>query len=101
MCTIMDRPVEGKIIQIGSSKGVRIPKKILDKCNFNGGPVSFTLTEAGDLILSRPKEEDPHQGWEEAVDQLLTSGEDGREELIEIDDQAFDQEEWDWPMETL
>jgi antitoxin MazE len=56
--------MQAKIIAIGNSRGVRLPKKILQAANLDEvESVNLTITSEG-LLLSRPTH--PRAGWEEA-----------------------------------
>lgn len=55
--------MEIKIIKIGSSKGIRIPAKILKNLN---NPDSFKLTISDFGLFLKPQKDDIRQGWEEA-----------------------------------
>ena len=76
------------IVNIGNSKGVRIPKAILDKYNIQG-KVEMIL-EKGYIIL-KPKAE-PRKNWEKAFKEMHENGDD---KLLMVDffnDETF--EEW-------
>jgi antitoxin MazE len=53
-----------KIIRIGNSKGVRIPRSVLDRCNIED-QVEMKV-ENGKIVLT-PLQGGPRQGWEEAA----------------------------------
>lgn len=60
------------VIQIGNSKGIRLPKNIIDQYN-----ISDTLElslEKGFMIL-KPKVE-PRKGWSEAFKKMHAMGDD-------------------------
>lgn len=52
-----------KLIQIGSSKGIRIPAKVL---NSLGNPDEFKLNITDYGIFLKPKKNDIRSGWQEA-----------------------------------
>lgn len=82
-----------EIIKIGNSKGVRIPKAILEQCGFNG---TVNMQVEGDkLILSKPARK-PREGWAEAARICHEFGDD---KLIWPEDMIneFDKTEWTWP----
>ncbi len=76
------------IIAIGNSKGIRLPKTILEKYNITE-KVEIIL-EKGYIIL-KPKSE-PRMGWEKAFKKMHECGDD---QLL-IDDSFEDEnlEEW-------
>ncbi|MGE4552008.1 MAG: AbrB/MazE/SpoVT family DNA-binding domain-containing protein [Desulfovibrionaceae bacterium] len=55
--------MQTQLIQIGNSKGVRLPKAILEQAGLTG-PVTLSVTERG--ILLSP-EHAARQGWAEAA----------------------------------
>lgn len=62
-----------KIIPIGTSKGIRIPKSLLDKYGFTH-EIEIEETSAGLLIKSAKK---PRAGWEAAFKKAIEkNGED-------------------------
>lgn len=74
------------IVAIGNSKGVRIPKALLEQCGF--GEHAEMRVDDGKLILSPIKK--PRAGWADAF-------KDGDEELFNSDfANEFDETEWTW-----
>ncbi|NQY54100.1 MAG: AbrB/MazE/SpoVT family DNA-binding domain-containing protein [Campylobacteraceae bacterium] len=55
--------MEVKIIKIGSSKGIRIPSKVLKTLN-NPDEFKLTVTDLG--IFLKPIQKDTRAGWDEA-----------------------------------
>jgi antitoxin MazE len=81
--------VKARIVAIGNSQGVRIPKPLLEQAGL-AGDVELRA-EAGRIViapLSRAR-----AGWAAAAAQLHARGEDG---LLETATPAFDGEEWEW-----
>ena len=54
--------METKIIAIGNSKGVRLPKAALNECRLSEGE-TVNLDVRGRSIIIAPKR-DPREGWE-------------------------------------
>lgn len=79
--------MEAKIINIGNSRGLRIPKKVLTKYDI-GDHVELDLVEEG--IMIRPKKH-PREGWAEAAREMHANGDD---ELLIPD--LFDDEDLSW-----
>ena len=84
--------IKSRIVKIGNSRGVRIPKLLLEQSNL-GEEVELVLEE--DQIIVRPVQH-VRQGWEKAFKAL---GERRDDELL--DDGAlvsndWDEEEWEW-----
>jgi len=74
------------IVSIGNSKGIRIPKTILDKYQISD-VVDVEMRDDG-LVL-RPVRK-PREGWEEAFRQMHQNGDD---KLLIPD--VFDDETWE------
>jgi antitoxin MazE len=78
------------IIRIGNSRGIRIPKALLEQCGLD--KEGDLEVRDGALVLSNPAK--PRQGWEAA----FAAGE-GKRKDISSDGYvptAFDEEEWEW-----
>jgi antitoxin component of MazEF toxin-antitoxin module len=81
---------EAKLIAIGNSRGVRLPKKILEAANLDRSQtVTLTLTKAGLLLSAATK---PREGWEAAAKQAAQEHEDLWEGLPPWDE--TDETEW-------
>lgn len=80
-----------KLVRIGNSRGIRIPKAILEQCGLH--EAAELRVERDHLVIAR--EHHPRQGWEEAFSAAGPSSDD--ELLIEtLSSSAFDREEWRW-----
>jgi len=92
--------MKANIVQIGNSKGVRIPKVLLEQLHFEKS-VEFQITPEGLLLRpvheKRENDSEARVGWEEMFQTaLIESGDDGEEfadwnqpKLTE-----FDETEW-------
>ena len=79
-----------KIVQIGNSRGVRIPKSFIEEAGLEN-EVELRLVEGGILVEVAPA---PRAGWAEAAKQLHdVEKKDALDELFTTD---FDDEEWSW-----
>ena len=85
-----DETVASKIVRIGNSRGVRIPKPLLEQAGLEGR-VWLRVVEAGILIERRGAVRD---GWREAAEGLRARGETGL--LDEPAATEFDTTEWIW-----
>lgn len=80
-----------QLVRIGNSRGIRIPKPLIEQCGF-GDTVDLRVEQ--DCLVIAPNRP-PRQGWEKAFqaadpttgDQLL---------LDTIPPNEFDREEWQW-----
>ena len=78
------------VVQIGNSRGLRIPKPILEQCGI-GDAVDLTVEE-GHLVV-RPLRR-PREGWAEAARAMAAQGDDAL--LDPAPPTAFDKSEWEW-----
>ena len=81
-----------RIVKIGNSQGVRIPKALLEESGLHG-EVDMSVRDGALLITSAGQ---PRQGWSEAFRQMAQHGDDERldGDLAIID--SFDAESWEW-----
>ena len=78
------------IVRIGNSRGLRIPKAVLEACGIRDA-VELTV-EAGRLVVQPVKS--ARAGWAEAARAMAERGED---HLLDPEvPTAFDEKEWEW-----
>ena len=78
-----------ELVRIGNSRGIRIPKPLIEQCGF-GDAVDLHV-EQDRLIIARSS---PRQGWKEA---FAAAGRRQRDRLpLEAIPNDFDTEEWTW-----
>lgn len=81
--------MHARIIAIGTSKGVRIPKYLLDKYHFEN---LVELDDTGNGLLLRPIKQ-PREGWSTA---FKTAAKTSQDSLIETPASEWDDQEWEW-----
>ncbi len=82
--------MKARIVRVGNSRGVRLPKPLLDEA---GLPDEIEIhAEPGRIIIESAFR--PRTGWEEAARAMRERGEDGL--LDEPTPTAFDDGEWTW-----
>lgn len=79
-----------KIVRIGNSQGVRIPKPLLEQAGLEG-EVRLRVVDSGIMIEARAT---AREGWAEAAKLVHDRGEDGL--LDDWQPTRFDEEEWTW-----
>jgi len=79
-----------KIVRIGNSRGVRIPKPLLEQAGLEN-EVLLRVVEEGIVIEAADQ---PRAGWGEAARVLRERGEDGL--LDDVVPTDFDETEWVW-----
>mgnify|MGYP001083485033 CR=1 FL=1 len=88
----MSTVVKSRIVKIGNSRGIRIPKLLLEQSNL-GEEVELVLQQGQNVV--RPVRR-VRQGWEEAFQAMSERGDD---ELLDGDvlvSTVWDEEEWEW-----
>ena len=78
------------IISIGNSKGIRIPRAILEQCNLNDEAL---IEVKNNVLFIKPVKKKPRKGWEKA----FKSMHDRKEDALFIDDTAdIEIKDWVW-----
>jgi antitoxin MazE len=79
-----------ELVRVGNSRGIRIPKPIIEQCGFQD---AVELRIENDHLVIAPARR-PREGWEEAFREAGPSTHD--EVLLDTPSNRFDQEEWRW-----
>jgi antitoxin MazE len=80
-----------RIVRVGNSRGIRIPKALLDEAAL---PEEVELhAEPGRLVVQAVRR--ARSGWAAAAKRMRARGDDRL--LDEPTSTRFDQEEWEWP----
>jgi antitoxin MazE len=93
------RPAEGtmalrtKIVKIGNSQGVRIPKPLLEQTGLTG---EVELNVDADRIVIQTPRRHPREGWEEQFRAAAAQGDDVPFDGDEWPPTEFDKNEWEW-----
>ena len=86
----MRQSTKTKLIKIGNSQGIRIPKNVAERLNLFDD-IEIVIEE--DHLEVRPSRK-PREGWADAFQDMAKHGEDRL--LDEHTPTAWDEEEWDW-----
>lgn len=82
-----------KIVQIGNSKGIRIPKSLIEQI---GAPEEVELVIKNKELIIKPLTS-PRKGWDDAFKAMAENNDDrlldSEEQLIENE---WDNLEWTW-----
>lgn len=86
----MTLSLRSKIVKIGNSRGIRIPRAVLEQAGLTE-EVEMTV-EGGKLIIHSAHQ--PRQSWEAVFAAMTGSGDDHllEEPLLT----KWDEEEWEW-----
>ena len=83
--------MRARIVQIGNSQGIRIPKLLLDQTGLKD-EVDIEI-EDGHLIISAASR--PRLGWDEAFQAMSQEGDDTHLDSEPLPTR-WDEEEWEW-----
>ena len=81
--------MKAQLIPIGNSRGIRIPKAILQQCDMSD---EVELAVEGRQIILSPAGQQPRSGWREAAARMAAAGDD---ELL-IPDAFADEFDLEW-----
>jgi antitoxin MazE len=84
--------MKARIVQIGNSRGVRIPKPIIEQTGLTG-EIEMTVEE-GRIVISRADR--PRAEWPEAFRAMARNHDDAILDLERAGDTRWDDEEWEW-----
>jgi len=84
--------VKTRIVKIGNSQGIRIPKPVLDQLGFTEEVELEILSEQ--LIVRTPRLS--RQDWEEQFKAMAAAGDDKLLDEAAISLTTWDEREWEW-----
>jgi antitoxin MazE len=84
--------MKARIVKIGNSRGIRIPKALLVQSRVSG---EVELEVQGNQILIRPAFR-PREGWEDAFRSMARQGDDRLLDVTASSPPQWDEEEWRW-----
>lgn len=82
------------LIQIGNSRGIRIPKTLIEQADLEEKELEFMIVEEG--LLIKPIQYRPRQGWDKQIREALQTY--GDEELDHewLSAPLTTDDEWEW-----
>ena len=81
-----------RIVRIGNSKGVRIPKPLLDQAGLEG---EVDIQARHHSLVIRPVRK-PREDWNKAFREMARQGHDGLIDAPAITLSSWDEDEWEW-----
>lgn len=81
-----------RIIRIGNSQGIRIPKPLLEQSGL-GEEVELEVQPNQIIIRSASR---PRRGWAEAFQAMAAQGDDVLLDPDVLGESAWEAEEWEW-----
>lgn len=88
----MSTSIKTRLIKIGNSQGIRIPKVLLEQLGLTN---EIELEIQGDHLVLRPARR-PRDGWDEQFRRMAENNDD---RLLDPDvhtGSSWDEEEWSW-----
>jgi antitoxin MazE len=89
---IMSAVVKTRIVKIGNSQGIRIPKPLLDESGLDG-EVELEV-QVNQIVIRGVRH--PRQGWEEQFRLMAERGDDKLLDEEAVSLSQWDEEEWEW-----
>ena len=78
------------LVQIGNSKGIRLPKSVLDQCHIED---KLEMEVSNNEIILKPIKNKPREKWAEKFEEMREAGDD---ELIIDDGLDLTAKDWEW-----
>jgi len=88
----MNHAVKSRIIKMGNSQGVRIPKPILEQLALGE---EVELSVRGDQLVIRPGKR-PRAGWDEQFQRMAEHGDDRLLDEEAMNSTQWDKDDWQW-----
>lgn len=86
----MKNTIRSKVVKIGNSRGIRIPRTLLEQAGLNN---EVEMMVEGDKLIIQPAGV-PRQGWDAQFSAMSEHGDDRL--LDEATPTQWDEEEWTW-----
>jgi antitoxin MazE len=86
--------MQAKLVKIGNSRGVRLPKAIIAQAGLTD---QIDIAVRRNEVILRSASAKPRQGWDQAFRNAVASqGQDEPDGPWQSSPNAFDLEEWTW-----
>jgi len=82
--------MKAKLVKVGNSQGIRIPKPICEQCGLED-EIEMDVRDGEIVIRSAHR---PREGWDEAFAAMAERGDDRL--LVAESSTEWDAEEWEW-----
>jgi len=80
------------IVRIGNSRGIRIPKPLLEQTGLEG---EVEITAKDDSLVIRPVKR-PREGWAASFREMARRGDDALIDDVAPSLSTWDEGEWEW-----
>ena len=91
MITTME-PIPAKLVAIGNSRGVRLPKAMIEQAGLQDD-VELELVE-GAIVIRRKRK--VREGWAEAARLMAERGEEPLPETLDLTETEWERDHWRW-----
>ncbi|MBN1190071.1 MAG: AbrB/MazE/SpoVT family DNA-binding domain-containing protein [Dehalococcoidales bacterium] len=88
----MGSGIKSRIVKIGNSRGIRIPKILIDQAKL-GDEIEVEV-EGNTLIIRSLR--NPRQGWDEQFSKMARRGDDLLLDSDTLNLSSWDKNEWEW-----
>jgi len=88
----MNTVVKTRIVKMGNSRGIRIPKFLLDQLGLNE---EVELAVQQNQLVIRPVQR-PRHGWDEQLSLMAERGDDRLLDAEAVSLTQWDGDEWEW-----
>jgi antitoxin MazE len=86
--------IKTRLIKIGNSRGVRIPKVLVEELGLGEGAEIEMEAQGGQLVI-RPIQH-PRMGWDERFRAMAEQGDDQLLDAASPTLTTWDEDEWEW-----
>ena len=84
--------MKARVVRIGNSRGIRIPKTVIEQCHLHGA-VDLEILRGQLVIRSAAK---PRAGWDHAFEQMHRQGDDQLLDRESASASKWDRKDWTW-----
>jgi antitoxin MazE len=84
--------MKSSIVRIGNSRGVRIPKPLLEQTGLEG---EVEIRAENDTLVIGPARK-PRDGWAAAFRAMAARGDDQLLDSVRPSSSKWDRDEWEW-----
>ena len=87
-----EEDMKAHVVRIGNSKGIRIPKSVIEQCQLHGA-VDLIVQQGQLLVRSATK---ARAGWDQAFEQMHRHGDDQLMDRDAPSTTEWDRKNWTW-----
>jgi antitoxin MazE len=84
--------MKARIVRIGNSQGIRIPKPLLDQTGLSG---EVDISAQDNVLIIRPARR-PREGWAASLREMARRGDDALLDDVAPSQSTWDEVDWEW-----